>query len=122
MAAGKKTESDLADDVKQFDVLLAEHQGEKTDAVARILYMKATLYDEVFITNGQGRRAHQQLKTDFKGTDLSPRWKNVKPQEAAAREDTGRAGRRNAFSRTSMKRMWQASRFHRQPQRQGGDG
>ena len=41
IAAGKRTESGLADDLKQFDVLLAEHKGEKTDIVALILYMKA---------------------------------------------------------------------------------
>ena len=35
--AGKRTEAALADDLKQFDVLLAEHKGEKTDAVAQIL-------------------------------------------------------------------------------------
>jgi hypothetical protein len=44
LAAGKKNENALADDLKQFDTLLAEHQGEKTDDVARILYMKATLW------------------------------------------------------------------------------
>ena len=51
--AGKTTETALADDLKQFDVLLAEHKGEKTDAVARILYMKAMLYDRSYCTTRQ---------------------------------------------------------------------
>jgi len=66
--AGKKTEAALADDLKQFDALLAEHKGEKTDAVARILYMKATLYAEVLNNPKQADQLMQQLKTDFKGT------------------------------------------------------
>ena len=45
--SGKTTEADLSDDLKQFDALLAEHKGEKTDAVASILYMKAILYSQV---------------------------------------------------------------------------
>ena len=45
--AGKRTETALADDIKQFDVLLTEHKGEKTDGVAQILFMKGTLYLQV---------------------------------------------------------------------------
>jgi len=66
--AGKKTEAALADDLKQFDALLAEHKGEKTDAVARILYMKAMLYAEVLNNPKQADQLMQQLKSDFKGT------------------------------------------------------
>src|SRR5690348_6111335 len=70
VAAGKKTESDLAYEVKQFDVLLAEHQGDKTDAVARILYMKATLYGEVFQDQAKADALIKQLKTEFKDTEF----------------------------------------------------
>jgi peroxiredoxin len=81
MAAGKKTESDLADDLKQFDVLLAEHKGEKTDAVARILYMKAMLYRQVFNDEPKADELMKQLKTDFKGTEFVA---GLETQEAAA--------------------------------------
>jgi peroxiredoxin len=70
MAAGKRTESDLADDIKQFDVLLAEHKGEKTDDVARILYMKATLYGQVFQDQAKADELIMQLETDFKDTEF----------------------------------------------------
>jgi len=86
MAAGKKTESDLADDVKQFDVLLAEHQDEKTDAVARILYMKARLYDEVFQDPAKAHALIQQLKTEFEGTDFVAALEKREVQEAAAKQ------------------------------------
>ncbi|MGB7768090.1 MAG: redoxin domain-containing protein [Verrucomicrobiia bacterium] len=68
--AGKKTESALADDLKQFDVLLAEHKGEKSDAVAEILFMKATLYSEVFQDTAKADELMKQLKSEFQGTHL----------------------------------------------------
>ena len=80
MAAGKKTESELADDVKQFDVLLAEHKGEKTDAVARILYTKAMLYGEVFHNEAKADELEKQLKADFKDTEFVA---NLEKNEAA---------------------------------------
>jgi thiol-disulfide isomerase/thioredoxin len=86
MAAGKKNESDLADDVKQFDVLLAEHQDEKTDAVARILYMKARLYDEVFKEPAKADALIQQLKTEFKDTEFVATLEKREAQEAAAQQ------------------------------------
>src|SRR5271154_6533239 len=70
LAAGKNTESDLADDLKQFDVLLAEHKGEKTDAVAHILYMKALLYVQIFHNESKADKLMAQLKTDFKDTEF----------------------------------------------------
>jgi peroxiredoxin len=81
LQAGKKTEADLADDLKQFDVLLAEHKGEKTDAVAQILYMKATLYGQVLDNDAKAQELLKQLKTDFKGTEFVA---NLEKREAAA--------------------------------------
>jgi thiol-disulfide isomerase/thioredoxin len=83
LAAGKRTEADLADDLKQFDVLLAEHKGEKTDDVAQILFMKATLYGEVLKNDAKEQELMNQLKTDFKGTQFVAK---VEKQEAAAAE------------------------------------
>jgi thiol-disulfide isomerase/thioredoxin len=86
IAAGKKTETEMADDVKQFDVLLAEHQGEKTDEVAKILYMKARLYDEVFKDPAKANALIQQLKTDFKDTEFVAALEKREVQEAAAKQ------------------------------------
>ncbi len=80
ISAGKRTESGLADDLKQFDVLLAEHQGEKTDDVARILYMKSTWYGEVLNNQAKAGELLKQLKTDFKGTQFVA---NLEKREAA---------------------------------------
>jgi peroxiredoxin len=86
LAAGKNTESDLADDLKQFDVLLAEHQGEKTDAVARILYMKALLYDQVFHDQAKADPLMAQLKTDFKDTEFVAGLEKQETATAAAKK------------------------------------
>jgi thiol-disulfide isomerase/thioredoxin len=81
IGAGKTTESGLADDLKQFDVLLAEHKGEKTDIVAQILYMKATLYGQVLQNDAKAQELLTQLKTDYKGTSFVA---DLEKQEAAA--------------------------------------
>ena len=80
LAAGKNTENDLADDLKQFDVLLDEHKGEKTDAVAHILYMKALLYVQIFHDEAKADELMAQLKTDFKDTEFVS---GLEKQEAA---------------------------------------
>ncbi|MGB7747955.1 MAG: TlpA disulfide reductase family protein [Verrucomicrobiia bacterium] len=70
MTAGKTNSIDLADDLKQFDMLLAEHQGEKTDAVAGVVYMKAMFYDQVLHDQAKAAELVKQLKTDFQGTEF----------------------------------------------------
>ncbi|MFZ0825895.1 MAG: TlpA disulfide reductase family protein [Verrucomicrobiia bacterium] len=70
LQAGKTTEADLAEDLKRFDVLLAEHKGEKTDAVARILYLKAMLYGEVLHDPAKSDQLMKQLNSDFAGTSF----------------------------------------------------
>ena len=84
--AGKKTEPALADDLKQFDVLLAEHKGEKTDAVAEILFMKATLYSEVFQDQAKADVLIKQLKSEFPDTHLVAALEQQEVAEAAAKK------------------------------------
>src|SRR5690348_16763725 len=83
--SGKTTESALADDLSQFDVLLAEHKGEKTDAVAEILFMKATLYSEVFQETATADALIKQLKSEFQGTHLVAALEQQEAAEAAAK-------------------------------------
>lgn len=64
----KRTEKDLADELKEFDTLLAKHKGEKTDDVAQILYMKAQLYLQVLSNPDKGAELIAQLKRDFPDT------------------------------------------------------
>jgi thiol-disulfide isomerase/thioredoxin len=71
LESGKKNEADFAPEIKQFDTLLAEHKGEKTDAVAQILYMKATLYLEVFENTDKGIALIKQLKSEYPDTKFA---------------------------------------------------
>jgi peroxiredoxin len=73
LKAGAQTAEALAPELKKFDALLAAHAGEKTDIVAQILYMKATLYSEVLGDIDQGITLLQQLKADFAGTQFAER-------------------------------------------------
>jgi peroxiredoxin len=78
--AGKKTEQDLSEELKQFDTLLAAHKNEKTDDVAQILMMKALLYKQVFQQTEKGDELIKQLKTNFPNSQQA---KMLQQQEAA---------------------------------------
>jgi len=68
MDAGKNTEQDMAEELKQFDALLAKHKNEKTDDVAQILLMKAMLYLQVFNDTEKGSELARKLTNDFPDT------------------------------------------------------
>ena len=70
LKAGKNTESMLAADLAGFDQLLAKHAGEKTEAVAQILYMKAMLYLQVLDNADKGKALIKKLKNDYPDTLL----------------------------------------------------
>ncbi len=80
--SGKTTEAALSDDIKQFDVLLAEHKGEKTDIIANILYMKAALYAEVIGDTNKAEALMTQLKTEYADTAFVTNIVNRLAQEA----------------------------------------
>ncbi len=79
---GKKTEADLAPELKAFDDLLAKHKDEKTDdvAVAQILYMKSMVYEQVLGNHEKSAELVKQLKHEF--PDSNP-VKMLKQQEEA---------------------------------------
>ena len=70
LKAGKSSEADLTPDLTSFDQLLAKHAGEKTDAVAQIVYMKAMLYLQVLDNADKCRALIMKLKTDYPDTKL----------------------------------------------------
>lgn len=80
LKAGDKTEAALADELKEFDALLAKHKGEKTDDVAQILMMKAMLYSQVLENEEKGKELLEQLKKEFPDSKAVAR---LKKQEAA---------------------------------------
>ncbi len=86
MADGKTNMSDFTDDLRQFDDLLARHKGEKTDAVANIVYMKAMLYDQGFHDQARAAELVKQLKVDFQGTEFVAALERREAAELAAQK------------------------------------
>jgi thiol-disulfide isomerase/thioredoxin len=84
--SGKRTEAALSDDLKQFDAILAEHKGEKTDIMARVLYMKATLYGEVIGDTAKQDALIKQLETEFSGTPFVAKVEKQEAREAQAKK------------------------------------
>jgi peroxiredoxin len=68
LKGGKATAETLAPELKQFDELLAEHKGEKTDDVAQILVMKATLYIQVLNDVDTATTLIKQVKAEYPDT------------------------------------------------------
>lgn len=83
---GKKSEADLADELKEFDALLAKHKDEKTDEVAQVLMMKAMLYTQVLEDEAKGKKLLEQLQQEFPDSKQAAM---MKMQEKA---DKARAG------------------------------
>jgi len=62
---GKPTDAGLAPELQQFDALLAKYKGTKSDEVAQILMMKATLHLQVLDDEAKGDAILEQLKREF---------------------------------------------------------
>jgi len=63
-----RTEAAMADELKGFDAILAEHSSEKTDAVAQVLMMKAALYVQILEDYEKGGQVLRQITTEFPAT------------------------------------------------------
>ncbi len=71
LKANKRTEADLADELKEFDALILEHKNEKTEEVARVLLMKGALYVQVLDLPDKGGPLFKQVQKDFPGTEAA---------------------------------------------------
>jgi peroxiredoxin len=87
VSQGQKTEKELEGEIKEFDALLAQHKGEKTDEVAQVAWMKAMLYLQVMDDSARAVAMFKQIKTDFPETKFGQSVDNVlsslERQEAA---------------------------------------
>lgn len=70
LQAGARTEAELGSELRAFDALQAKHAGEKSDAVAMIAYVKASLYLQVFEDEAAGLALLRQLAKDFPETEI----------------------------------------------------
>src|SRR5882724_9630496 len=74
---GATTEKDYADELKAFDVLYGKYKDQKTEDVARILFMKGELYLEVIDAPAgdpeKAAEAFRQIKRDRPETESGKR-------------------------------------------------
>jgi thiol-disulfide isomerase/thioredoxin len=68
MKAGKGTAAGLAEELAAFEALRTKYRGQKTEEVADIHFMQATLYSQVLNDSDTAKKLLEQLKTDFPGT------------------------------------------------------
>jgi thiol-disulfide isomerase/thioredoxin len=69
LGAGVPSATSLAPELAAFDALLAKYRGQKTDDVAVILYMQATLHGEVLQDLVKMKELLLRLQADFPGTE-----------------------------------------------------
>jgi thiol-disulfide isomerase/thioredoxin len=67
LRAGERSPESLAPELAAFDALRVKYRGQKTSEVARIVYMQATLYAQVFQDFERARTLLNELKRDFAG-------------------------------------------------------
>jgi peroxiredoxin len=90
---GKRTETDLAPELKEFDDLIDRHKGEKSDDAAEIVFMKAMLYIQVLDKSDEGIKLVQQIKQDYPDTKVGKNADSIlnhmkQQQEAKAIQST----------------------------------
>ena len=68
LRAGKSSATDLAPELAAFDALLTKYATQRTDDVAQILFMQATLYGQVLNDAEKMSALLNRLKVDFPGT------------------------------------------------------
>jgi thiol-disulfide isomerase/thioredoxin len=81
--AGKHTEADFAQELKDFDELIAAEQSVKTDEAAQVVYLKAMLYLEVFEDHKKGGELMKQIAHDFPDSKYGRSAGNIVNQIAA---------------------------------------
>ena len=69
----QRTESDLAGELKEFDVLLAKHKGADAEDLAQVLSMKGGLYLQVLDQPEKAAEVFKQIKRDYPKTKIGLR-------------------------------------------------
>jgi thiol-disulfide isomerase/thioredoxin len=67
--AGKNSEADFTNELKEFDQLIAQEKGAKTEEAAHIVSMKAMLYLQILDEPDKGVALLRQIKTDYPDTE-----------------------------------------------------
>jgi peroxiredoxin len=83
---GKKTEADLAPEIKELDALAAKYKTSAPDDAAQILMMESSLYGQVLENETKADELVAQVKKDFPNSKAVAQ---MKRQEEAAKLSAG---------------------------------
>lgn len=84
--AGKHTEQDLTNDLKQLEAFRAKYKKDKTDVMAMALYNEAVIYGEVIGNTNRSDILIKQLRHDYKKSHIVQEIEAAEAQEAAAQK------------------------------------
>ena len=73
----KRTEADLAAEIKEFDTLLAKHKGEDAEELAHVASMKAGLYLQVLDQPEKATELFKQIKLDYPKTKAAEQTEQI---------------------------------------------
>jgi hypothetical protein len=68
---GPRTAEAVAPELKEFDEVIAAHEGEKTEAVSRAYFMRAMLYFDVFHDYAKATKYSEEIRLIFLGMPAS---------------------------------------------------
>ena len=71
ITAGKTNAADLQVELGEFDRLLAQQNGAKTEAAAQIVFLKGMLCIQILNQHDQGRALLEQVKTHYPNTSYA---------------------------------------------------
>ena len=87
--AGKTSEADLTDQIKDLDTLIAGENGARTEEASLLAYMKAQLYLQVIKNQDKAVQLIKQIKVDYPnttyGTNADKILDGIAKQAAAAK-------------------------------------
>ncbi|MGC3960609.1 MAG: TlpA disulfide reductase family protein [Verrucomicrobiota bacterium] len=78
---GKKTEADLADELKDLSALVEKYRADQSDDAAQILMMQASLYAQVLGNEAKGKELRARVQKEFPDSKVAAMMKRQEEAE-----------------------------------------
>ena len=93
LRAGKGSAEELAPELARFDALREKYRAQKTDEVARITFMQATLFAQVLGNTDKAVQLLRSIMNDFPGTATAvSAERGIRAVEAQAKAEAAKTG------------------------------
>ena len=80
LQAGQRSAADLAEDMKAFDIFIAERPADHSPEMAQVVWMKAMLYMQVLDDSAKARETILLVQRNYPGTPQAKQAGEVLPQ------------------------------------------